>query len=257
MMHSCIYEGQVRHRRFSPKKHDFNYKLYMVYLDLDELDSVFAQRWLWSDKRTALARLKREDYIGDASISIKQAVNKRVLEETGSDIEGPVRMLTHLRYFGYVFNPVTFYYCFDKTDSYVKTIVAEITNTPWKERHSYVLGIKDMNEKLKFDIDKVFHVSPFMQMDMKYDWRFSQPDKTLNVHMENKVNSDKVFDATLILKRYEFTSYQCARVLILFPVMTVKVIAGIYWQALKLYLKKVPVYDHSSKLDNESKRGVF
>lgn len=256
-MHSCIYEGQVRHRRFSPTNHEFNYMLYMAYIDLDELDNVFDKRWFWSAKRAAIARLKRDDYIGDASVSIKDAVNKRVLEDTGAGVEGRVRMLTHLRYFGYVFNPVTFYYCFDKTDTYVKTIVAEITNTPWKERHSYVLNVKDVSENLKFDISKCFHVSPFMQMDMQYDWRFTLPDEKLNVHMINMDNDKKIFDATLRLSRKEMSSYQCARVLIFFPLMTVKVIAGIYWQALKLFLKKVPVYDHVKPLENKTERGVL
>ena len=166
-------------------------------------------------------------------------------------------MLSHLRYFGYVFNPVTFYYCFDKTDSYVKTVVAEITNTPWNERHSYVLNISDINEKLQFDINKEFHVSPFMQMELKYDWRFSIPSETLNVHMMSFDNEEKIFDATLQLKRKEITSYQCARVLTLFPLMTVKVVVGIYWQALKLYLKKVPVHDHKNKIENKTERGVL
>lgn len=256
-MHSCIYEGQVRHRRFSVSNHEFNYKLYMVYIDLDELDEVFSKRWFWSATRSAIARLKRDDYIGDSSVSIKDAVNTRVLEETGHDIEGPVRMLTHLRYFGYVFNPVTFYYCFDKTDTFVKTIVAEITNTPWKERHSYVLNVKNMSEKLQFEITKSFHVSPFMQMDLQYDWRFTMPDEKLNVHMINMDKEKKVFDATLQLNRKEMSSYQCARVLILFPLITVKVITGIYWQALKLFLKKVPVHDHVKNIENKTERGVI
>ncbi|MDC0575082.1 DUF1365 domain-containing protein [Nitrosomonadaceae bacterium] len=256
-MYSCIYEGQVRHRRFSPAIHEFNYKLYLAYIDLDELDSVFDKRWFWSSKRAALARLKREDYIGDSTLSIKNAVNKRVLEETGNEIEGRVRMLTHLRYFGYVFNPVTFYYCFDKTDNYVKTVVAEITNTPWKERHSYVLNVNDSNEKLQFYIDKEFHVSPFMQMDLQYDWRFTIPSKTLNVHMINFHNEEKIFDATLRLNQKKMSSYQCARILILFPLMTVKVIIGIYWQALKLFLKKIPIYDHKKNIENKIDRGVL
>ena len=229
----------------------------MVYIDLDELDEVFSKRWFWSATRSAIARLKRDDYIGDSSVSIKDAVNTRVLEETGHDIEGPVRMLTHLRYFGYVFNPVTFYYCFDKTDTFVKTIVAEITNTPWKERHSYVLNVKNMSEKLQFEITKSFHVSPFMQMDLQYDWRFTMPDEKLNVHMINMDKEKKVFDATLQLNRKEMSSYQCARVLILFPLITVKVITGIYWQALKLFLKKVPVHDHVKNIENKTERGVI
>lgn len=256
-MHSCIYEGQVRHRRFSPSRHEFSYKLFMVYLDLDELDSVFKKRWFWSATRFNLARFKRSDYIGDSSLPVKQAVNSRVLEETGKELEGPVRMLTHLRYFGFVFNPVTFYYCFDETDSYVKTIVAEITNTPWNERHSYVMEVNQNSKHMKFEFAKEFHVSPFMQMDINYDWRFTAPGENLHVHMINNDHDVKVFDATLAMNKTEFSSFHCARALITFPLMTVKVITAIYWQALKLYLKKTPVYDHDKRIDSNTERGVF
>lgn len=254
-MKSCIYEGQVRHRRFSPSKHEFNYNLFMAYLDLDELDTVFEKRWFWSTRSSALACFKRKDYIGDQSVSIKDAVNEIVKEETGSNINGPVRVLTHLRYFGYVFNPVTFYYCFDEAGKKVETIVAEITNTPWKERHSYVLRNDVDIEKLNFKFGKIFHVSPFMQMNMQYDWRFTRPDDFLNVHMINNDHDKKVFDATLRLERKEISFATCARALTMFPLMTIKVVAGIYWQALRLYLKRIPFYTHPDKIEH-NKGGV-
>jgi len=246
-MHSCIYEGQVNHRRFSPRSHEFSYGLFMMFIDLDETKEIFKSRWLWSDKSMAPVRLKRSDYIGDESVSIKDAVKDKVLKETGDSVNGSIRMLTHLRYFGYVFNPVTFYYCYNKDNENVDYIVAEITNTPWKERHSYVLKVKDNG--FKFNFDKDFHVSPFLPMDMNYFWGFSLPQDNLNVYMKNTKNNEKVFDASLNLQRKEMTAYQCARILVVYPLMTVKVIVGIYWQALKLYLKKVPVYDHVNKDD--------
>ncbi len=249
-MHSCIYEGQVRHRRYTPKTHKFKYKLFYVYLDLDELDSVFEKRWFWSIKKPAIARFKRGDYLGDKNIPLKQAVLDRVEQETGKRPEGPVRLLTHLRYFGYVFNPVSFYYCYDKSDNKIETIVAEITNTPWGERHSYVLSLTDdmqKNTHMKFDIKKEFHISPFMQMDMLYDWRFTSPTELLTVHMNNYSDNKKVFDATLSLEKKPMTARNCSRVLTLFPFMTLKVISGIYWEALRLFIKRTPFHAHPEK----------
>ena len=138
-MHSALYTGRLRHRRFAPRAHQFSYRLFMMYVDLAELDEIFRGRWLWSARRPALAWLRRADYIGDPARSIDTVVRDRIAAQTGTRPAGPIRMLTHLRYFGIGFNPVTFYYCFDAADTRVEAIVAEITNTPWNERHAYVL----------------------------------------------------------------------------------------------------------------------
>lgn len=250
-MHSALYVGRVRHRRFLPRAHVFRYGLFMVYLDLSELDQVFAGRWLWSTRRIALARFKRADYLGDPALSLDEAVRQRVAQATGIHPTGPIRMLTHLRYFGHVFNPVSFYYVHDAADTRVETIVAEITNTPWKERHSYVLT-QDRNDNApgapqRHRFAKVFHVSPFMPMEQDYDWRFSEPGDTLSVHMENLQAGAKVFDATLALERQPITGTRLASALLLFPLMTLKVIAAIHWQALRLWLKRTPFHVHPAK----------
>ena len=247
---SGIYSGQLRHRRMQPVPHQFSYRLFMMYLDLDELPGLFEKRWFWSARRTALARFRREDHFGDPEQSLSESVRELVQGETGAAPEGPIRLLTHLRYFGHVFNPVSFYYCFDKDDHYVETIVAEVNNTPWGERHCYVLP-QSMNrgvgDHCRYQPEKVFHVSPFMQMDVDYDWRFNQPGEVLTVHMENAHQGSKVFDATMVMQRREISAAALARVLAVFPLITLKVVFGIYWQALKLWLKSVPVYDHPDK----------
>ena len=277
-MHSALYLGQLRHRRFAPRAHEFSYKLFMMYVDLAELDIVFRKRWFWSAKRPALAWLRRADYLrdvgGDASMPLDEAVRDRVQFETGSRPKGPIRMLTHLRYFGIGFNPVTFYYCFDRDDTRVETIVAEITNTPWKERHAYVLPVsipspgrrgrvgegaseatrcphpnppplaQGREQNLRFLFNKSFHVSPFMAMQMEYDWRLSSPSQRLTVHMQNMQNGAKLFDATLDLQRREITGASLASALVAFPLMTAQVVFAIYWQALRLWLKRIPVHSH-------------
>jgi DUF1365 family protein len=252
-MHSALYLGQVRHRRFAPRAHAFEYRLFMAYLDLAELDTVFRGRWLWSTKHPALAWLRRADYLGDPAIPLDSAVRDRVQQETGVRPAGPIRMLTHLRYFGLCFNPVTFYYCFDAADQRVEAIVAEITNTPWNERHAYVLS-DQLNEGLdqtrRYRFDKRFHVSPFVDMAVHYDWRFTTPGEALNVHMEDHKDDGKLFDATLTLLRREITAASLAHALVAFPLMTLKVIGGIYWQALRLWLKRIPFHTHPKKLSD-------
>ena len=137
-MHSALYQGWLRHRRRAPRAHAFAYPLFMAYLDLAELDRVFAGRWLWSARRAAPARFAREDHFGDPALPLDEAVRRLVHERTGRRPAGPIRLLTHLRYFGYVFNPVSFFYCYAGDE--VQTIVAEVNNTPWGERCMYVLS---------------------------------------------------------------------------------------------------------------------
>jgi uncharacterized protein len=246
-LNSCIYIGQVRHRRFEPRSHRFHYRLFMMYLDLSELEKVFKGRWFWSASRRALARFRREDHLGDPMVPLDVAVRDVVQAETGHRPEGPVRLLTHLRYFGYCFNPVSFYYCFDAGDGRVESIVAEVNNTPWGERHVYVLSADQPHDGVtgrNLELRKRFHVSPFMPMDIDYDWRFSEPADRLSVHMKNDRDGRHLFDATLRLERRPITTKNLASTLLRFPVMTLSVVAAIYFEALRLWLKRTPLFDH-------------
>lgn len=249
-MKSCIYEGRVSHRRRMPVQHEFQYRLFMLYLDLDELEEVFLGRWLWAVDRPAFARFRRADHLGDPEEPLGHSVRNLVEQETGHRPRGPIRLLTQLSYLGYGFSPVSFYYCFDREDQRVETIVTEVNNTPWGEQHCYVLSDRSNlgNDKVRrFKLDKDFHVSPFMEMSLNYDWRFTDPGDELVVHMVNRKNDAKLFDATLRLERVELNGYALARVLTVYPLITIRIIMGIYWQALRLWIKRCPVFDHPSK----------
>ncbi|TNF98458.1 MAG: DUF1365 domain-containing protein [Gammaproteobacteria bacterium] len=253
-MNSCLYEGRVRHRRFSPRSHRFEYRMFYVFLDLDELDIAFEKQWFWSTGYPALAWFRQADHFGSKSASLKKTIMDVVEQHTGKRPQGPIRVLTHLRYFGYVFNPVSFFYCYDKNSTQVETIVAEVNNTPWGERHIYVLPQEqDVSNKRHHEywLKKEFHVSPFMPMDIQYEWIFTDPEKNLTVHMENYRQQKKIFDATLTLHRKDITSMHCASVLLRYPFVTLTVIVAIYWQAMKLFLKGIPFYTHPDKLNTE------
>ena len=242
-MESGLYRGTIRHRRLAPVPHEFRYRLFMLYLDLAELPGVFDGRWLWSARRPALAWFRRADYLGDRDVPLDRAVRDLVFLRTGKRPTGAIRLLTHLRYFGYIQNPVSFYYCFDRSGA-VETIVAEVTNTPWGERHAYVLPAAPGGARHHLKLAKALHVSPFLPMDQGYDWRFSVPGQRLTVHMENHEAGRTVFDATLLLRREPITGPALAGALASHPWMTAQVVAGIYWQALRLKLKGAPFHPH-------------
>ena len=249
-MDSCIYEGQVKHSRSQPVLHQFRYNVFMMFLDLDELQDVFRRRWFWSIRRPALARFRRSDHLGPDDQPLKESIADLVESETGTRPAGPIRLLTNLSYFGYCFNPVSFYYCYDASGENIETIVAEVNNTPWGERDTYVLPDSQNVGKgrvRRFRPEKKMHVSPFMPMDLSYDWCFGSPCDRLSVYMANLKDGERIFDASITLNRTEITGRSLARVLLRFPFMTAKVIGAIYWQALKLWIKRTPLYPHPDK----------
>ncbi len=251
MTKSAIYEGLVRHRRFRPRPNRFQYRLFFMFLDLEELPTLFDNHALWSYQRWNAAYFRRKDHFGDPSVSIDTAVRDLVHARLGNRPAGPIRLLTHLRYFGYCFNPASFYYCYDASDVRVETIVVEIHNTPWGEHHCYVLGDSENEHPIggwrRFRFKKKFHVSPFIHMDIQYDWRFRVPDDIIRVHMIDMEKEKKLFDASLMLKRRAISHNELTRVLMKYPFLTLKVTTLIYFQALRLWLKNTPFFTHPNK----------
>ncbi|MBF2758873.1 MAG: DUF1365 domain-containing protein [Ectothiorhodospiraceae bacterium AqS1] len=259
-MKSRLYIGAVHHRRMTAPAHRFRYRLFMPYLDLAELPDLLDPLWFFSARKSAPIRFHRADYLGShpasATRPLIDAVRELVEERLSDRPKGPIRLLAHLRCFGLCFNPVAFYYCFEPAGAGVAageeklhSIVAEITNTPWLERHAHVLDCRrSVGEAHRFSFDKAFHVSPFMPMEHRYHWRFMTPDERLRVSMRSESAGRSVFAATLDMRARPFDGRVLARTLVRHPWMSASVIKGIYWQAFGLALKRARFHAHPKHL---------
>jgi DUF1365 family protein len=245
---SCLFIGEVEHRRFVPVKHEFRYKVCYYYLDLDEIDGIFRFPFLLSKNSPGILSWWRKDYIHPVDKPIREVVTASIKKETGEDFTGPIRMLTNISYFGHCFNPVSFYYCFDPNEN-LKFIVSEVTNTPWKQRNIEVYPFRGDSKTLQ-QHPKSFHVSPFMQMEIDYTFVLTKPGQKIHILMQNRPTGGQeiIFDSTLDLRRKELSKRNILAHFLRFPLMTVTTVVGIYWQALLLYfIRKTPFYDHPEK----------
>ncbi len=246
-----LYWGTISHQRHTPFKRFFSYPIFMAHTDISSFASTIKPSLLWNINKPALVSFKRKDYHGDPDLDLDSAVRKTLHEKTGKVFKGPIRLLTHLRYFGHCFNPVSFYYCFDDLDQKVEAIMAEVTNTPWKERHAYIIEEQtEKNTRTGFIASpkKQLHVSPFWGMDHDYEWFFSQPEDSLNVKMKNFKDGEKVFNVSLDLKRRAFSNAGLVKAISRFPFITLMVVYRIHWQAFMLYVKRAPFFTHPDKL---------
>ena len=250
-MKSAIYEGTVRHRRFSPVSHAFEYRIFYLYLDLGEAPEALDRLPGWSGRGPAIARFARQDHLGNPSISLEEAVRDVVESQCGSRPSGAIRLLALPRTLGVAFNPVSFYYCFQR-DGSLSHILAEVDNTPWGERHCYAVDVERDNlgqgRAMRFRVPKAFHVSPFHPMTQEYEWRFTEPGRSLVVHMENLESETVIGDATLTLRRKALTRKNAALALLRHPAMAITVLGGIYAQAAHLWWKGAPYHPHPTRL---------
>ncbi len=252
---SCLYMGHVIHRRRQPINHAFRFGLFMMYLDLAEIPELFDKYLLWSARRPALAWFRRSDYLGDPEVALDEAVRTQVEQETGQRPDGPIRLLTHLRYGGYVFNPMSMYYCFDHTGTRVQSMVVDVSNTPWGERRAYTVNVTANHDDadLHAQFGKTLHVSPFMTMDLTYQLTAAIPDTQLSLKISAHRKNRDIFDATLTMTRRPITSTNLNLALLRHPVITARVVAAIYWHALRLWAKKVPFVPHPGGTSSASK----
>ena len=247
MSASAVYDGWVRHRRHVPVEHGFSYRHAMLLLDLDELPAALDLHPLYSARRPAPARFRRKDHLGHADRPLADCVRELVEERTGVRPAGPVRLLTTLRTLGHNFNPVSFFYCFEPCGERVEAVVAQVTNTPWGESHCYVLR-RDRDAVMRDTVEKAFHVSPFIGMDNRYDWRVTEPADRLLVHIDERdPHGVRIFDATLSLERHALSRAWLTRVLLRYPAASLRVVALIYWNALLLRLKGAPYHRHPGR----------
>jgi len=247
---SALYVGNVRHRRFTPTRHDFSYKLFLSWINLKDVEKLFNKAPFFSTgKWPAPIAFKRKHYLHPLNVSIEQACHQKVVNDLGFDFDGEICMLTSLQYLGFCYNPVSFYYCYGK-DEYLKAIIAEINNTPWNQRHSYCIDMR-IHESKNFSKD--FHISPFMPMDIDYNWRFSRPTEKIDIKMKNFHQEQLMFDADLNLERREWSYKTAIKMSMMYPLIPLKIVWGIYYQALRLKLKKVPFYDHPQTRNENNK----
>jgi hypothetical protein len=238
----------MSHRRRRPVEHQFRYRIFMPLFDLEELPELLDPFPLWSARRPAPAWLRRSDFLGDPSTPIAEAARALSSERVGRRPPGPIRLLAHPRYLGVGFNPVSFLFC-HRDSGELDSVIAEVTNTPWGERHAYVLDARERSPAadgtVGGQLDKRLHVSPFMGMDQKYEWWTSVPGDRLRIGFRNLEDGEVIFEASLSLRRREMSRRLMARLLLTYPPMTIATLARIYTQALRLRIKGAPWFSHS------------
>jgi DUF1365 family protein len=244
--HNSLYTGWIRHRRFTPVHHEFRMPIAMLCINIDEWKNLFEHIPFWSSTRFNLGWLREADYLAHVpGTTLRDRVHHTLQQTTGQHLSGPVLLLTHPRYFGFAMNPISCFYCYGADGITLQYLVAEVTNTPWKERFAYVIPCDARQRQQHAQFSKQMHVSPFNPMDMTYDIRFNAPQAKHYVQLENHDDHDRVItDATLVLQQQSLGKSALLNLLWRFPLMTVQVGAGIYWQALKLWCKGARYHAH-------------
>lgn len=240
-MRSCIYAGDLHHVRWESPTRRFRYRVRFAYLDLSELDELFAGSRLWSVEGRTPVAFRRRDYLSelgepsDPRVPLDRAVRRLVAARTGVRPAGAIRLLSLPSYFGHSFNPASFYFCFSEDDRRLDALVVEVTNLPGRGRHCYVIDLRGQSsEPLRARHDKAFPVSPFLAMNHEYDWQIRLPGQHLRLAVSNRERGARVFHASLDLERVEITRRSLRAVFWRDPLQSARLLAAIYGQALRL-----------------------
>ena len=242
MLGPAIYTGTLRHRRFRPRRHEFRYQLFVAFVDIDRIRELCGISRVLSYNRWNWAAFDERDHLGDPSLPLRERLS---LDAAGQGLAlpaGPIYLLTHLRYLGYAFNPISLFYCYDAAFE-LRLVLAEVSNT-FGERHNYWLP---MEPGCRPRVPKAMHVSPFNDMRMDYEFVLGAPGENLVAHMNTIANGETFFDATLTLRREPWSAESLGRALRRHPWMTAKVIAAIHWEALRLWAKGLKVHPHPAR----------
>ncbi|MDZ7668336.1 MAG: DUF1365 domain-containing protein [Gammaproteobacteria bacterium] len=249
MLRDFACEGWVLHRRAPPAPHTFRYPVWMVCVDVDHLDDR-ASRWLSTRRRLAPLSLRTADFprtVPGAAAGIRHAVNQQLLA-AGSACADQVFLLTQPRSWGWLFNPVSFYFCYRGGN--LTSVVAEVTNTPWNEVHAYVLdAAAAQGGDMEFQIPKRFHVSPFMPMDLDYHWRIRADEGAIEVAMRLLREGQEIFFAGLYLQPQPLTARSLRRGALAYPLQNAWTLARIYWQAWRVWRKGAAFHAHPNRLE--------
>jgi DUF1365 family protein len=245
----AIYEGTVTHRRAGHGGHGFDQRVRMVLFDLDRVDALCQMHPLWSARHPAPVWFRRRDYLGDPGVRLTTAVHDVVEQRSGIRPTGPVTLLTNPRTWGWLFNPVSFYFCYDQAGSRVEHMVVEVTNTPWRERHCYVVGPPGVH-----GLTKMLHVSPFLDMDQQYQLDYSEPSDDLEVQFIVSDSEGPQLFARVKLVRRAPTRHSLGQILWIVGRGTIGVSWGIYRQAFSLWRKGTSFHDHPRRAAPSSKR---
>ncbi len=248
-MEPAIYSGTLRHRRFEPARHEFTYPLFMAFLDIDRIPDLMKVSPFTSYNRFNWAAFHQRDHFGNPALPLRQRLVADAAAQGIPLADGPIFLLTHLRYLGYNFNPISLFYCYNRQGR-LDTILAEVNST-FGETHNYWLSAANRLSSPPSPVyrcPKAMHVSPFLPMQLDYRFVLPPPGKQLIAHMNTLDGERSSFDATLRLRREPWSAASLHRALLRFPWMTAKIIAAIHWEALRLYGKKVPLHPHPARL---------
>ena len=248
---SQVLTGWVQHVRRAPREHRFRYRMGMIALDLDHAARDLRASPFWSWNRGNLASVQRRDHLRGGDADLATAVRDRVEAETGQRPAGRILLVTQPRYCGFVFNPISAFLCFaEASDTRLECIVLEVHNTPWAEERLYVLPVSGNGPTWQASFAKSMHVSPFMPMDIYYRLRLSWQADQMSLALLCEGPNGTDLSAVMRLQRRPADAAGLARLIWAYPFTTLRVVAAIHWQALRLWLKRVPVVPHPKHSSN-------